>query len=390
MAVDEKSGAHRSIYGMGRFNHENDVADRATGTAGRAVRATTRSTARLAARHVRDARVHRTIWNDSTDVTLYGVRRRRSPNVNDYGDVAAANGDVRVTSSPCHADDRDRQEGPTAPTRESADFGYTAPPTGIPDGPQWVLEHWSRNVDQRVPVHPHRGHRVRPERTSNVVYFVDTGEPRAMLRPDDRPAAPRAFRARSGRARTGASGRCCSTRAIRSTSESLSVLVTPTRSGYDNPAAMHQAGQRRDDQANSLLDHGGSERPQLRSGDRLRSGLAVTTRVPHHDPRPAPGPAAELGRREDGQQLVPVALELRRADARDGGELLPAPRSAPDDLGQRGVVEDHVRGPRLGLRRLEPPALERLVERIVRLDRLRGRLAEVELGEEAARLARTT
>ena len=38
-------------------------------------------------------------------------------------------------------------------------------------------------------------------------------------------------------------------------------------------------------------------------------------------------------------------------------------RRPADDLGQRRVVEDHVRGPRLGLRRLEPPALERLVER---------------------------
>jgi hypothetical protein len=50
-------------------------------------------------------------------------------------------------------------------------------------------------------------------------------------------------------------------------------------------------------------------------------------------------------------------------------------------------VEDHVRRLLLGSRGLEAPLLERLVQGIVGLDWLRGRCAQVELGEEAAGLA---
>ena len=75
----------------------------------------------------------------------------------------------------------------------SADFGYplpsasptTMPPypkpatAAMPDGPQWVLEHWSNenNVFQFIRVEDIAYDR-RPG-MSKVVYLADTGEPRA-------------------------------------------------------------------------------------------------------------------------------------------------------------------------------------------------------------------
>ena len=80
--------------------------------------------------------------------------------------------------------DRDRQEARRDATLKSADVGY--PGTArraqrLPDGPQWLLEHWSNtnNVFQFIRVEDiayDRKHR-------NVVYFADTGEPRAMPDP---------------------------------------------------------------------------------------------------------------------------------------------------------------------------------------------------------------
>src|SRR3990172_7271757 len=49
---------------------------------------------------------------------------------------------------------------------------------------------------------------------------------------------------------------------------------------------------------------------------------------------------ATLYRRQRLQHLLPVALELRGADACHLGELAGAARTTPRDLGERSVVED--------------------------------------------------
>ena len=74
----------------------------------------------------------------------------------------------------------------------SADFGYPAPPAGIPDGPQWVLETWSNRNDafQFIRIEDTAYDRTNPK----VVYLADSGEPRAL--PD----------AATGRLRRGPSG----------------------------------------------------------------------------------------------------------------------------------------------------------------------------------------
>jgi hypothetical protein len=75
----------------------------------------------------------------------------------------------------------------------ASDFGFPAPPAGVPDGPQWVLEYWSHNI-----AHAFQFIRIEDiaydRHHENVVYFADTGEPRAL--PD----------ATTGRLRRGPSG----------------------------------------------------------------------------------------------------------------------------------------------------------------------------------------
>jgi hypothetical protein len=77
---------------------------------------------------------------------------------------------------------------------KSADVGFPAPPAsaGLPDGPQWLLEHWSNtnNVFEFIRVEDIAYDREQ----RNVVYIADTGEPRAL--PD----------ATTGRLRRGPSG----------------------------------------------------------------------------------------------------------------------------------------------------------------------------------------
>ena len=63
----------------------------------------------------------------------------------------------------------------------STDFGYPTPAQGgtpaMPDGPQWVLEHWSNlnNVFQFIRIEDIAYDR----KNGKTVYFADTGEPRA-------------------------------------------------------------------------------------------------------------------------------------------------------------------------------------------------------------------
>jgi hypothetical protein len=243
VALDTKSGAHRSIFGMGRHNHENDVG---VPGYGHPVVLSGDDTfdAPASQLYLYSAASGHALWND--EGMLYAFVAD-DPNVNDYGDFPAANGASghfvpvpRAIATGKRADGTDVR---------AADFGYPAPPGAIPDGPQWVLEYWSHNVVRALQF-------IRIEdlaydrNTPNVVYFADTGEPRAI--PDG-----------AGRLRRGPSG----TRGLYPngrifklvldpddplTVQSLSVLIDQDPLGYDNPAAMHQPDNV-ETTANSLL-----------------------------------------------------------------------------------------------------------------------------------------
>src|SRR5437867_3171987 len=70
-----------------------------------------------------------------------------------------------------------------------------------------------------------------------------------------------------------------------------------------------------------------------------------------------------LSLRDHGKDLVAVAVELGRADARDSLQLQQRLRLSIGDLGERRVVEDDVGGDAVLLRSLQSPSLESAQER---------------------------
>ena len=88
VALDTKSGDHRSIFGMGRHNHENDIG---VPGYGHPVVLSGDDTfdAPASQLYLYSAPTGQAVWNDQG--TLYAFVAD-DPNVNDYGDFPAANG----------------------------------------------------------------------------------------------------------------------------------------------------------------------------------------------------------------------------------------------------------------------------------------------------------
>jgi hypothetical protein len=178
VAYDVKSGEYRSIYGMGRHNHENDVG---VPGYGHPVVLSGDDTfdAPASQLYLYSAPSGADLWNDTEAGKLY-VFVSDNPAKNDYGDVVVGD------TVPAHFVEVPRAIATgkvNGREATSADFGFPAPPSAaIPNGPQWVLEYWSQNV-----AHAFQFIRVEDiayDRThSNVVYFADTGEPRALPDP---------------------------------------------------------------------------------------------------------------------------------------------------------------------------------------------------------------
>ena len=187
-AHDVKSGQTRSIYGMGRHNHENSVGVPGYGYPV-VLSGDDTFTAPASQLYMYTARNGRAVWNDEGSLWAFVSDNAA---VNDYGDLSGtASVSGRFIPVPRMIATGKKADGTDA---KSADVGFPTPPAsaGLPDGPQWLLEHWSNtnNVFQFIRVEDiqyDRKHR-------NVVYFADTGEPRAL--PD----------ALTGRLRRGPSG----------------------------------------------------------------------------------------------------------------------------------------------------------------------------------------
>jgi hypothetical protein len=186
VAFDVKSGAFRSIYGMGRHNHENSVGIPGYGYPV-LVSGDDTFDAPASQLYLYKADSGADVWDDRGKLYAFvsdGV------GINDYGDVTEA-----MLPVPGHFIEVPREIATGKLNgREvtSADFGYPAPPAGIPDGPQWVLETWSNRNDafQFIRIEDTAYDRTNPK----VVYLADSGEPRAL--PD----------ATTGRLRRGPSG----------------------------------------------------------------------------------------------------------------------------------------------------------------------------------------
>ena len=196
VAYDPATGAYKTIYGLGRMNHENSVA-------------------------VPGYNQAILVTGDDTFTAI-----------NDYGDLSGA---------------------------ASVGGHFIAVPDGIADGDQTGLENWSNenNVFQFIRIED-----LAYDRNDNhIVYFADTGEPRAVADPTT---------GRLRRAAAGTEGPYGNGRIFKmilnandpTVVDSLSVLIDADAGGYRNVGALHQPDNI-ETTANSILiteDPGGHNR----------------------------------------------------------------------------------------------------------------------------------
>jgi hypothetical protein len=228
VAYDPATGQHRSIYGLGRMNHENSVAIPGYGEA---VLVTGDDTfaAPSSQLYMYTAANASGVWNDTGHLWAFVSDDAA---VNDYGDLSLG-------------DDVSGQ--------------FIAVPDAIADGDQTALETWSNanNVFQFIRIEDLAYDR----NDHNVVYFADTGEPRAIANP----ATGRLQRGPSGTTGPYPNGRIF--RMVLDNEDptvvdSLSILVDADAGGYGNVGALHQPDNL-ETTANSLLiteDPGGHNR----------------------------------------------------------------------------------------------------------------------------------
>jgi hypothetical protein len=244
VAYDVKSGAFKTIYGMGRHNHENDVGVPAYGHPV-VLSGDDTFDAPASQLYMYSAASGAALWND--EGKLYAFVSD-NPAVNDYGDFPAAESVagsfVEVPRQIATGKNADGSE-----VTHSDVAGIPPPPAGIPDGPQWVLEYWSHNIAkafQFIRIEDIAYDRNNP----HVVYFADTGEPRAIS--DE---AGRLRRGPSGTRGPYPNGRIF--KMVLDANDplkvtSLSLLANFDTGGYDNPNVPHQPDNV-ETTANSLL-----------------------------------------------------------------------------------------------------------------------------------------
>jgi hypothetical protein len=146
VAYDVKSGAYRAIYGMGRHNHENSVA---LPGYGHPVVLSGDDTflAPSSQLYMYSAANGQAVWNDEGQLWAF---KSNDSNVNDYSDLSGA---ATVSGQ------------------------FIPVPSSVARGDQTALENWSNanDVFQFIRVEDI----AYDKNTPNVVYFADTGEPRA-------------------------------------------------------------------------------------------------------------------------------------------------------------------------------------------------------------------
>ena len=206
VAYDPATGESRPIYGMGRHNHENSVAipsyDEAVILSGDDTFSAPSSQMYMYVAEDRDA-----VWND--EGKLYGFVPG-NPAVNDYGDIEVG---------------------------DSVSGSFLEIPGDIAKGGQTGLEEWSNanNVFQFIRIEDIAFDRRQP----NVVYFADTGEPRAVANP----ATGRLARGPSGTTGPYPNGRIFKMVLNEDDPlvvDSLSILIDGDAAGYNVIEVIHQ------------------------------------------------------------------------------------------------------------------------------------------------------
>jgi hypothetical protein len=217
VALDVRNGKHHPIYGMGRHNHENDVAIPGYGKpvvfSGDDTFTSGPLTGVFAPGAVPSQSQLYTYIAPSTDGLLADEGAlwafvSDTPGVKSYYDVTPGSGTVVTGHFIQVPKDIATGLNPDGSELKAADKGYPLPPTNgtwqtdlrstIPvgiDGPQWVLEYWSdtHNVFQFVRIED-IAYDKRPG-MGNVVYVVDSGRGRTAAQSLDTPN----FRSTNGR-----------------------------------------------------------------------------------------------------------------------------------------------------------------------------------------------
>jgi hypothetical protein len=206
VAYDPALNEYRSIYGMGRLNHENSVA---VPGYGHPVVLTGDDTfsAPSSQMYMYTADDADGVWNDTG--TLWAFKSD-DPAINDYGDL---NGSASVSGR------------------------FISVPKDVATGDQTALETWSNanGVFQFIRIEDIAYDRT----TSNVVYFADTGEPRAIRDP----ATGLLVRGPSGTLGPFPNGRIFKMvldPADPTQVQSLSILIDADAGGYNNTSVIHQ------------------------------------------------------------------------------------------------------------------------------------------------------
>jgi hypothetical protein len=206
VAYDVKAGTYTTVYGMGRFNHENAVP--VPGYEGVAILSGDDTfSAPSSQMYLYTARDARAVLDDEGALWAFVSD---DPSVNDYGDLTGS---------------------------ETVSGRFIPVPREVAIGDQTVLENWSNanNVFQFIRIED-----IAYDRNQhNVVYFADTGEPRAV---------PDATTGRLRRAPAGTLGAFPNGRLFKmvldqqdpTVVDELSILIDADTGGYNNVNVIHQ------------------------------------------------------------------------------------------------------------------------------------------------------
>jgi serralysin len=182
VAIDEKTGENRAIWGMGRHNHENSVAipgyRHPVVLSGDDSFVSNPAQAQL---YSYIAKSGEDVWNDKGDLYAFVAN-----GVDDYYDFAV--GSTASVTGKFVKVPKDIATGrrPDGSDMLAADKGYPAPPSdgtwqrdpvsglGV-DGPQWVLEHWGDTQPEKVFQFVRVEDIAYDRKQSNVIYVVDSG-----------------------------------------------------------------------------------------------------------------------------------------------------------------------------------------------------------------------
>jgi hypothetical protein len=205
VAVDVATGAYKSIYGLGRMNHENSVAvpgyNQAVLVTGDDTFSAPASQLYMYAAPNADA-----VWNDQGHLWAFVSDDAA---INDYGDLGG-----------------------------SASVGgrFIQVPDAIADGDQTGLENWSKTngVFQFIRIEDLATDRNDP----HIVYFADTGEPRAKADPTT--TKLRRDATGGGPYPNGRVFKMVLNPTDPTLVTSLSVLIDGDAGGYNNVGALHQ------------------------------------------------------------------------------------------------------------------------------------------------------